>query len=345
MSDLQKYFTQFHDNIKLVDENDELKEKREIILNKLFKEKGDEVKSYTTFNQGSYAMHTGVKPTDGDYDIDVGIKFDIDKEDYENPVKVKEWVYNALNGHTKKVEIKKPCVTVSYQIDGETAYHVDLAIYSANNSDNKMYIAKGKINSTEENRKWEVSDPQELIKLIANKFDDINDRRQFRRIIRYLKRWRDLKFTNGGNSKPNGIGLTISAYNFFEVKKTVDYFANKTTYNDVNALNTLVNKLINSFLPEYRVDGNKYVYRLHMNLIIEPSNDTFEKMTDNNMDNFKKKLEALNNILKEASDEVDPHEACKILANEFGDDFPIPTKVETAEKKQSSFITTSSSAQ
>lgn len=345
MSDLQKYFTEFHDNIKLIDENDELKEKRDIILNKLSKEKGDDVKSYTTFNQGSYAMHTGVKPTDGDYDIDVGIKFDIDKDDYKDPVKVKEWVYNALNGHTKKVEIRKPCVTVTYQIDGETAYHVDLAIYSANNSDNKMYIAKGKTNSVEENRKWEVSDPQKLIELISNKFYDINDRRQFRRIIRYLKRWRDFKFANGGNSKPNGIGLTISAYNLFEVKKTVDYFANKTTYNDSEALKTLVTKLINSFVLEYREEDNKYGYRLHMNLIIEPSNDTFEKMTDNHMDDFKKKLEVLNNKLKEAGDEVDPYEACGILANEFGDDFPIPVKADTAEKKQSSFITTSSSAQ
>lgn len=345
MSGLQKYFTEFHDKIKLNDENDELREKRDIILNKFYEKKAVDVASYTTFNQGSYAMRTGVKPINGDYDIDVAIKFDIDKDDYNDPIQVKEWVYNALIGHTKYVEVKRPCVTVSYQIDKEPVYHVDLAIYSANNSDGKMYIAKGKINSAEEDRKWEVSDPQKLMELILNKFDDSKDREQFRRIIRYLKRWRDFKFKNGENSKPNGIGLTISAYNFFEVNKNVDYFANKTTYNDIEALKILVDRIINSFVPEYREEENKYVYRLHMNLIIEPSNDIFEKMTDNNMEEFKRKLGILNDILKEAGDEVDPHEACEILVKEFGDDFPIPVKADTAEKKPSSLITSSSFAQ
>ncbi|OOM82606.1 hypothetical protein CLPUN_00260 [Clostridium puniceum] len=36
--------------------------------------KADEVASYTTFNQGSYGMHTGVKLLNGDCDIDFGIK-------------------------------------------------------------------------------------------------------------------------------------------------------------------------------------------------------------------------------------------------------------------------------
>lgn len=35
MTDLQKYFIEFHDNIKLTDENEELREKRDIILKKL----------------------------------------------------------------------------------------------------------------------------------------------------------------------------------------------------------------------------------------------------------------------------------------------------------------------
>jgi len=344
MADLQKYFIEFHDDIKLTDENEELREKRDIILKKLAQRKADEVAIYTTFNQGSYAMNTGVKPVNGDYDIDVGIKFDINKDDYEDPIKVKEWVYNALVGHTRKVEVRRPCVTVTYQIDGEPAYHVDLAIYSANNSDNKMYIAKGKQNSTKEYRKWEVSDPQTLINLISNKYDDNKDREQFRRVIRYLKRWRDLKFTDSGNSKPNGIGLTIAAYNLFEINKTTDYFANKTTYNDIEAMKTLVKKIINSFSYEYRVEEMKFVYRLHVNLLIEPYNDTFEKMTDIQMEDFKSKLETLRDKLNEASLEFDPHEACKILAEEFGDDFPIPEKADTADKKRNSFITSSSSA-
>ena len=66
---LQKEFIEFHDNIKLEDENETLREKRDILLNKLKKNISEEAASYTHFNQGSYAMGTGVKPEDGDYDM------------------------------------------------------------------------------------------------------------------------------------------------------------------------------------------------------------------------------------------------------------------------------------
>lgn len=63
---LQKEFIEFHDNIRLDDENETLREKRDILLNKLNKNISEEAASYTHFNQGSYAMGTGVKPEDGD---------------------------------------------------------------------------------------------------------------------------------------------------------------------------------------------------------------------------------------------------------------------------------------
>ena len=46
-----------------------------------------------------------------------------------------------------------------------------------------MYIAKGKTYSDDEHRYWEVSDPQELIKAIKNKYYG-DDELQFRRVIR-----------------------------------------------------------------------------------------------------------------------------------------------------------------
>ncbi|MGL4884489.1 MAG: cyclic GMP-AMP synthase DncV-like nucleotidyltransferase, partial [Waterburya sp.] len=81
---------------------------------------------YETFPQGSYDLGTGNKPLNGDYDIDVGIIIKISKDDYPDPVKVKKWIYDALYGHTNSVEIRRPCVTVFYQKDGEDIYHVDL---------------------------------------------------------------------------------------------------------------------------------------------------------------------------------------------------------------------------
>ena len=81
MVNLQSEFEEFHENIKLkeFDENSILREKRDILLDKLKKNISEEAASYTTFNQGSYAMGTGIKHEDGDYDIYVGIRFDIIK--------------------------------------------------------------------------------------------------------------------------------------------------------------------------------------------------------------------------------------------------------------------------
>ena len=113
MADVQKHFESFHEKIKLkkFDENQTLRDKRNIVLDKLklrlkviFEEKGEPVPSYKTFDQGSYKMGTGVIPLDSDFDIDVGVSFEVKKDDYSDPVEVKKWVFDALNGHTKKVE-------------------------------------------------------------------------------------------------------------------------------------------------------------------------------------------------------------------------------------------------
>ena len=113
MVNVQSEFLTFHDKIKLSEENQELRNKRDILLNKLRKNISDKAASFTTFNQGSYAMGTGIKPDDGDFDIDVGLKFDIDHDDYSDPVQVKQWVKDALDGHTKSVKIRRSCVTVT----------------------------------------------------------------------------------------------------------------------------------------------------------------------------------------------------------------------------------------
>lgn len=83
MANLQKEFIEFHDLIKLKidDENAKLKEKRDIILNRLSHKISSDAKSYTHFNQGSYAMATGIIPLAGEYDIDVGLWFDMSKDD------------------------------------------------------------------------------------------------------------------------------------------------------------------------------------------------------------------------------------------------------------------------
>jgi len=350
VADIQKYLVEFHDKVKLDDENETLRDKRDKVLKKLkqeleanFEAEGKTPPTYTAINQGSYAMLTGVKPIAGDYDIDVALLFDIKKADHPDAVEVKKWVFDALEGHTKAVEMLRPCVRVQYQENGEPAYHVDLAVYSdaTQNDDGRTYLARGLLNSTPENRYWEKADPRGLISKVRNRFSG-DDAAQFRRVIRYLKRWKDLRFPSNGNAAPVGIGITISAYNWFAVQKTVDAFAGTSKYDDLLALEVFVRETIQRF--RLGIFNGEMAERLEAFLPVEPYNDVFSKMTNSQMKEFKAKLEALLEAIIEAKNEVDPVEACEILRRKFGDDFPVPEKKETAQVTVKAMASGSSSA-
>lgn len=323
MLDLQKEFIEFHNNIKLDDENQKLRDKRDILLKKLENNISEDAASYTTFNQGSYAMGTGIYPEDEDYDIDVGIKFYINKDDYSDPVEPKTWVKDALDGHTKKVEIRRSCVTVTYQENGEPAYHVDFAVYAADNADEKMYIAKGKTYSNEEYRYWEVSDPQGLINAIKGEYSG-DDAAQFRRVIRYMKKWKSHNFSSSGDSAPTGIALTILAYDGgFSVKKTYDWSTGKDVYDDFSALYNLVTNIRNRFSYSWSNDAQQMCHTIILNLPVEPYNNLFSKMTDKQMEDFYQKINGMYGKLNEVKEKTKKSEACTVLVELFGDDFPI----------------------
>jgi hypothetical protein len=350
MAEIQKYFDEFHDKIRLkrFEENETLREKRDRILERLknnwpnvFEDMDIAPPQYETFNQGSYDLGTGNKPLNGDYDIDEGIIIKIFKDDYPDPVKVKKWIYDALYGHTKSVEIRRPCVTVYYQKNEEAIYHVDLAVYCQ--SDDKIYLAKGKLNSSENNKIWEEAEPHELSTLIKEHYSDRDDDKQFRRIIRYLKRWKDVQFSQDGNAAPIGMGITIAAYYWFKPEKTViDVFANTFKYKDLEALSQFVQKMIDNFTFVWR-DG-EYVERLEVILPVVPGSDLFDKMSNSQMTKLKEKLENLQKVLENAIAEADPTEACKLLQKQFGDDFPVPEKNDTAQKRSKAIVSSSASA-
>ena len=336
MVNLQKEFIDFHDAIKLDDENDILREKRDILLDKLKKNISDDAPTYTHFNQGSYAMGTGIKPDDGDYDIDVGLKFDIDKAEYSDPVDVKKWVRDALDGHTKKIEIRNSCVTVTYQSDGEDAFHVDFAVYAAGNSDGRLYIAKGREYSSEQYRYWEESEPQELIDKIKSRFENNDDRRQFRRIIRYAKKWKNQHFDLSGNNAPTGIALTALAYSKFKPAYSIDYITGERKYDDFTAFKNYMNSIKDEFFPSYDIENHYHYYAITHQLPVMPGNNLFEKMSSYQQNNFYKKVDAAISKLEDAETKTKKTEACKIMTELFGDDFPVAV--------ERSFVGTSESA-
>lgn len=325
MVNLQTEFLEFHNNIKLsYSDNAELREKRDILLQKLKDNITDEAATFSSFNQGSYAMHTGIKPDDGDYDIDVGLRFDIKRSEYSDPVAVKQWVYDALNGHTKKVEIRRSCVTVTYQEENQDAYHIDFACYA--NDRDSLYIGKGKKNSTDENRYWEESDPLGLIDKMNDRFSDEDERAQFRRVIRYMKKWRNKHFDLSGNNAPTGISLTALAYNKFSPVYETNVATGKRAYNDFSALKSFVAEIKNSFIPYYDVVDAKVYYTISQKLFVTPENDLFAKMTAKQQDAFYRKICTLMSKLDEVEKQTKKSEACRILTDIFGDDFPVKTE-------------------
>lgn len=336
MVNIQSEFKEFHEKIKLSDENEELRKKRDILLDKLKEKISDEAASYTHFVQGSYAMGTGIKPTDGDYDIDVGLEFDIDKDEYPDPITIKKWVKDALDGHTKSVKIRRSCVTVTYQKDNEPVYHIDFACYAANNNDQKLYIAKGKEYSESENRVWELSSPKELINLIKNKYTNKDEQAQFKRIIRYMKKWKNEKFAVAGSAAPTGISLTALAYNLFSPAYKVDPINETRLYDDFTALKNLVQSIMNQFIYSYDYDDSKYYYTIQQKLPVEPYNDLFGKMSKLQQNDFHSKLSTMKSKLAEVEKNDKKSEACKVLAQIFGNDFPI--------KADRSYVGTSESA-
>jgi hypothetical protein len=351
MANIQTQIEQFDKNIRLgrFKENQTLREKRHIIIKVLKErlpgvfEKHDETcPNFYFLDQGSYEMDTGVKPLDGDFDIDQGLYFKIGIDAYPDPVALKERVHEALDGHTDNVCIRRSCVTVFYHQDDEPIYHVDIAIYSdsAYNTDGKSYMAKGKQHSAPENRIWQVSDPQALTETIFARFEG-EDRKQFRRIVRELKRWKAINFSTEGNGAPNGIGLTVAAYDRLQTQYT-DWLANK--HDDLRAIRLLIEATLSRFALVWDQNEQQFIRRLVVTLPIEPRNDLFARMTAAQMAKFEQKLIELKEALDYAAGVTDPIAACERLQKVFGEDFPVPEKKETAITHPPAIVSSGNSA-
>lgn len=332
---IQKDFEDFHSRIKLDDddENAKLREKRDTLIKDLRANLPDDVPAFSEFSQGSYAMNTGVVPRDGNYDIDVGLLFDCKKDKYTNPVELKKKVRDALTRVNRTVNIRRPCVTVTYLRNGEPDYHVDLAVY-VKRSDACLDIAMGKENSTEENRVWEISDPKELTKKINDKYSG-QEGAQYRRSIRYLKRWRNNKFTNGG--APLSIALTTAAYHWFQPYQEL---SGKDA--DLKALKNLTTTMLNNFSSTWH--EGETASRLEIKLPVEPRSNLMSGMTNLQMTNFKERLTTLRDELIAAEKDELPEDACRRMKKQFGDEFHVPEPSDTAKAVPAPYISTGTSA-
>jgi hypothetical protein len=211
MARAQTQFEVFHNNTLFgYESSGDLRDRRDTLLTDLKKNISEDAPPYTTFTQGSYALNTGIHPLNGNPDMDIGVLFECSPDDYPDPLVLKKYVRDALVRHNRTVNIRRPCVTVTYNRDGNPIHHIDLAVYSSNSAE-QTQIAWCRERTPLAEREWKPSEARELTEKITNQFPG-RDRDQFRRCVRALKRWRDEKI---GHKNTPSIGLTVAAYYWF----------------------------------------------------------------------------------------------------------------------------------
>jgi hypothetical protein len=332
MAQMQHHLEAFDKAIRLgtTDEQPELRQKRDRLLSDLktglarvFADSNQPTPCFEHFNQGSYAMRTGIRPLDGEYDIDVGIVFDIKIRDHPDPVVVKLWVAQALKGVSRTIEVHRSCVRVTYHKNMKPVFHVDLAVYGCN-AKGELFLARGKEQSEPHHRRWERADPRGLIARMDNHLGKKSDaeREQFRRAIRLLKRWKDRQFPSNGNAAPVGIGLTVLAMRgFMPVVGMVDGLA---APDDLEALRRFVAWMLKQFSFALRasIRHSRMIARIEAVLPIAPTSDAMAKMTGLQMVELESRLKELRAALAAVQHEPNARRAIKRLRACFGEGFP-----------------------
>ena len=162
-----------------------------------------------TWLQGSYKFGTQIRPvrSSEEFDIDLGFYFLWEgkpDDGTHSPKILKSFVQDKLKKYAKdndavvSVATPKPrCARIRYK----NKFHIDIPVYHL--SDNEVR------NLATENDDWEDSDPKAIYFWFKDCFTD-TERVKVRRIVRYLKAWAALKFSDL-KVRPSSIILTILA--------------------------------------------------------------------------------------------------------------------------------------
>ena len=328
MANVQKYFEQFHEAIRTdYDSDQKLREKRDIVLEKITKSLRDAGRPcFDVLHQGSYSKdaRTGVKTIeDLRYDIDIGLRFAITEDKY-TAEDVRGWVWETVDDHTDDVQDKGPCIRVIYA----EGFHLDLVSYAywTDAAGQEQYRLAHKENG------WRPTDPPGLLKCIKDArqpFSQLTDSAtntdQFRRVVRYLKRWYDEQIPKESADKPTGLGFTLLCRERLAPSSTWDGISN-----DRQALHSLA------------VSAETQAGRIAANKPTPEYEDLYCKLSDTAMNNLKSRFGEMRSALEDADSEPDPVKACKRLKEVFGRDFPVPKESDTGKKTSSPAIVTSS---
>lgn len=210
--DTHRLFQEFDSSIRLNDSKiKKLKTNRDALRQKIrnyFKE--HEWTNPKFASQGSFPLNTNLNPIkketeDGDvkeeYDLDDGLYFICPEPERKMPSTYHERIKKAVEGHAQSIVDKTTCVRVIYA-DG---HHIDLPSYwLAKDGDVPMLTHKSK--------GFIQSDPKAFKQWVDNEITKANSNGQLRRIIRFLKAWKNFReHKNNSLRLPSGFILTILA--------------------------------------------------------------------------------------------------------------------------------------
>ena len=221
MANNHEQFIEFNNTVSLdSSKKNELKKNRDALRKKItdfFKNNKENETKPKYSAQGSFMMHTIVNPlptieTDDDdnektlypYDLDDGVYFIDEIDNRKSTSTYHNWIYEAVKDHTSKGAVKKnTCVRVLYA-DG---HNIDLPIYfKKKESEDEKTIPQ----LAHKSEGYIDSDPREFYKWFNEKAHD-----QLKRLVRYLKAWRDKQNKSYSTKMPSGLVLTILATNHY----------------------------------------------------------------------------------------------------------------------------------
>lgn len=321
---LKKEFEQFFKNIVIDDEINTLIQKRTILQGEIESKLPDILEDHgislkktdiRIIDQGSYKYRTTIHADVVDRDVAVMIPLDI--EDNPDPRKIKGYLRDSINTPVRTVEIKEPCVRAAYYKDGEEYLHIDLPLYAEDGD--KVYLARGKEYGT---YGWESADPDGLNADLCGK---INGNPQLRRVICYLKKWKNVHYANpvSDHQVPPSIGLTYLVCDSFEAQSSAD------GDDDLLALQKTVRNICNRFVVSKDYNGNVTSASISRYLSVQPYTDIFQKMKDSSvsyMITFYNRLCTARDQLTNAVNVETDHDAAEYVVKVVGDEFEIPDK-------------------
>jgi hypothetical protein len=259
-----------------------------------------------------------------EYDIDDGLRFEFHPDDH-TAGEVRKWILKAVEGHTDRVEDKGPCIRVGYA----AGYHVDLVCYAVWPEGQTE-----RFNLAHRDSGWRPTDPPALLEAIKKArapYSGTEDARsktdQFRRAVRYLRRWDDFAIPKESTAKPAGLAFVLLCSERLAPKQFVNGDADDRSALEILALaaSSAAGRLVaRKPTPEYE--------------------DMFARLTDPEMSDLKNRFSALTRALEDADAEPDPVEACRILQRVFGEDFPIPPPEDTGKRTRTPAIVPSSAS-